>query len=254
MSYKNILINIQNNIATVFLNRPKSLNALNTDMVLELDKAFDELAGNLQVMVIIITGEKNFAAGADISNMLDLSPEQAKEFSFRKTFSKIEDCPKPIIAAITGFALGGGMELALCCDFRIASPSAKMGFPEINLGIFPGAGGTQRLPRLIGPARAKKMIYTGNMIDANTALEYGLIDDFTENPLEEAMRIALEFSNKAPIALKMAKQCINLANDVDAKTGFEFEAVSWASMFATEDQKEGMQAFVGRRGPKFIGA
>jgi enoyl-CoA hydratase/carnithine racemase len=98
------------------------------------------------------------------------------------------------------------------------------------------------------------MIYTGNMIDANTALEYGLIDDFTENPLEEAMRIALEFSNKAPIALKMAKQCINLANDVDAKTGFEFEAVSWASMFATEDQKEGMQAFVGRRGPKFIGA
>ncbi len=253
MTYEFIVVHIEDGVAVVFLNRPKELNALNKNMVLDLDRAFDEMAGDHQVKAVVITGEKNFAAGADITNMLDLSPEMAKGFSFRHTFNKIEDFPKPVIAAMSGFALGGGLELALTCDMRIASPNAKVGFPEINLGIFPGAGGTQRLPRLIGSARAKEMIYTGAIIDVAKAAEYGLVNMVAVNPLEEALKIAGKLAAKPPVAIKMAKQCINMAFDVDAKTGFEFEAVSWATMFATEDQKEGMKAFVEKRKPKFIG-
>jgi enoyl-CoA hydratase len=253
MNYEFIDVKIQDGIAIVSLNRPKALNALNKDMVMELDRAFDEMASDSLVKAVVITGEKNFAAGADISNMLALSPEQAKEFSFRHTFNKIEDFPKPVIAAIPGFALGGGLELALTCDMRIASADAKLGFPEINLGIFPGAGGTQRLPRLIGSAWAKELIYTGAVINAAKAAEYGLVNMITENPLEEALKLAGKLAAKAPVALKLAKQCINLASDVDQKTGIEFEAATWSSTFATEDQREGMKAFVEKRKAVFTG-
>jgi short chain enoyl-CoA hydratase (EC 4.2.1.17) len=145
------------------------------------------------------------------------------------------------------------MELALCCDLRIAAPSSRLGFPEISLGIFPGAGGTQRLPRLIGPARAKKMIYTGEIINADTALKFGLVDAIVEDPMAAALRMAAELAAKAPVALKLAKHCINMAGDVDAKTGFEIEALAWASCFATEDQREGMQAFMQKRKPNYTG-
>lgn len=253
MDYKFIKINTEDGIAVVNLNRPKELNSLNKDMVLELDRAFSEIAADNHIKAVVISGDKNFAAGADIPNMLTLSPEEANEFSFRHTFNKIEALPKPVIAAISGFALGGGMELALVCDLRIASPGAKLGFPEINLGIFPGAGGTQRLPRLIGLGRAKEMIYTGSAIDAARALEYGLINIIAEDPVAEAMKIAGKLALKAPIALRLAKQCVDLAFDLDHKTGIEFEAVAWGNLFATEDQREGMQAFIEKRKAVFKG-
>ncbi|HWQ75872.1 MAG TPA: enoyl-CoA hydratase-related protein [Syntrophomonas sp.] len=253
MSYEYIEINIENEIAVVSLNRPKELNALNKPMILELDRAFETMTDDPRIKAVVITGEKNFAAGADIHYMLDLSPELAKGFSFRHTFNKIEDFPKPVFAAISGFALGGGLELALACDMRIASPNAKLGFPEINIGIFPGAGGTQRLPRLIGTARAKELIYTGNIITASKAEAYGLVNTIADKPLEAAVEMAGKLIIKAPVALKLAKQCINLAFNVDANIGFEYEAIAWASTFATHDQKEGMRAFVEKRAPQYLG-
>lgn len=247
------VIKAQDGVAVVSLNRPKALNALNKAMILELDRAFDEMVNDSLVRVVVITGEKNFAAGADISNMLTLSPEQAKEFSFRHTFNKIENFPKPVIAVLSGFVLGGGLELALSCDMRIASPDIKLGFPEINLGIFPGAGGTQRLPRLIGSARAKELIFLGNAINVTKAAKYGLVTLVTENPLAEALKLAGELAAKPPVALKLAKQCINLAFDVEQRTGIEFEAVAWSSTFATEDQRAGMKAFTEKRKVVFTG-
>jgi enoyl-CoA hydratase len=253
MSYENIIVRIENNVAVVNLNRPKSLNALNSDMVAELGRAFEELSGDAQVKVVIITGEKNFAAGADITNMVELTPEEAYDFAFSPVYNKIAACPKPVIAAIEGFALGGAMELALCCDLRIAAPNAKVGFPEITLGIFPGAGGTQRLPRLIGPAQAKKLIYTGAIIKGEAAHALGLVDTLADNPLEAALALAQELAAKPPVALKLAKECIDRAGDVDVNTGIAFEATSWARLFATSDQKEGMRAFIGKRKPAFTG-
>jgi enoyl-CoA hydratase len=253
MSYENIIIRNENNVAVINLNRPKSLNALNSELVAELDKAFDEIAADPEVKAVVITGEKNFAAGADITNMVELSPEEARAFVFTATFNKIANFPKPVIAAIEGFALGGGMELALCCDIRIAASGAKMGFPEINLGIFPGAGGTQRLPRLIGVSKAKKLIFTGAMVKGGPALEMGLVDSLADNPLEEAVKLAEELAGKAPIALKLAKECINSAGDVDLQTGGKIEAINWSGLFATADQREGMRAFIEKRKPVFVG-
>ncbi|MDR1572875.1 MAG: enoyl-CoA hydratase/isomerase family protein [Clostridiales Family XIII bacterium] len=253
MGYENSIIRYENNVAIVYLNRPKSLNALNSEMVAELDKIFAELTADPQVRAVIITGEKNFAAGADITNMIELTPEEARVFAFSAVFNRIAACPKPVIAAIEGFALGGGMELALCCDFRIAAPNAKMGFPEINLGIVPGAGGTQRLPRLIGDARAKRMIFTGATVKGETALAYGLVDALAENPLEEAVKLAEELAGKAPVAIKTAKECIAAAADSDIKTGVAFEAANWAGLFATSDQREGMRAFLEKRKAIFTG-
>jgi enoyl-CoA hydratase len=253
MSYENIIIHKENNIATVSLNRPSSLNALNSELVAELAGAFDELSADSETRVVVITGEKNFAAGADITNMVELTPEEARDFAFSDTYDKIAGCPKPVIAAIEGFALGGGMELALCCDFRIAAPKAKMGFPEITLGIFPGAGGTQRLPRLIGLSKAKKLIFTGAIIRGEEALACGLIDSLADNPLEEAMALAGDLAARPGVALKLAKECINLSADTDLKTGIAYEASNWARLFATADQKEGMRAFIDKRKPEFTG-
>ena len=253
MSYENIIVRNESNISIVNLNRPKSLNALNAAMVAELGKAFDELVADPQVKAIVITGEKNFAAGADITDMVEFNPEEAIDFAFSPVYNKIANCPKPVIAAIEGFALGGAMELALCCDIRIAAPNAKMGFPEISLGIFPGAGGTQRLPRLIGPSKAKKLIFTGAIVKGEEALSLGLVDTLAENPLEEATKLATELAGKAPVAMKLAKECINTAADVDLNTGSAFEATNWARLFATADQNEGMRAFIEKRNPIFLG-
>ncbi|MDR2088990.1 MAG: enoyl-CoA hydratase/isomerase family protein [Clostridiales Family XIII bacterium] len=253
MSYENIIVRSENNVAIINLNRPKSLNALNAAMVAELGKAFDEIAADPQVKAVVITGEKNFAAGADITDMVELNPEEAFAFAFSPVFNRIANCPKPVIAAIEGFALGGAMELALCCDIRIAAAGAKMGFPEINLGIFPGAGGTQRLPRLIGPSKAKKLIFTGSIVKGEEALSLGLVDILAENPSEEATKLAGELAGKASVALKLAKECINVSADVDLNTGIAYEATEWARLFATADQKEGMRAFIEKRKASFVG-
>jgi enoyl-CoA hydratase/carnithine racemase len=222
-------------------------------MVAELDEAFGVLASDPGVRAVVVTGEKNFAAGADITNMVELTPEEARAFSFSAVFDGIARHPRPVIAAIEGFALGGGMELALCCDFRIAAPNAKMGFPEINLGIMPGAGGTQRLPRLVGEAKAKKMIFTGAVVRGEEALTCGLVDALAENPLDEALKLAGELAAKAPVALRTAKECVAAAADMDVGTGVAYEASNWAALFATLDQREGMRAFIEKREANFVG-
>lgn len=253
MSYKNIIVSTEGGVSVVKLDRPESLNALNAELVAELDRAFTEFEGDPETRVVVITGEKNFAAGADITNMVELTPDEARDFAFSPTFNKIAACPKPVIAAIEGFALGGGMELTLCCDLRIAAPGAKMGFPEINLGIFPGAGGTQRLPRLIGASRAKKMIYTGSPVTGEEALDYGLVDIVADDPSLAALELARKLAKKAPVALSLAKACINNADAIDLKSGLALETNAWASLFATADQKEGMRAFIEKRKPEFTG-
>jgi enoyl-CoA hydratase len=253
MHCKNIIVRNENSVSFVSPNRPGSLNALNLETVVELDKVFDALASDLRTKVVVIAGEKNFAAGADITDMAEFNPEEAYGFPFSRIYSKIANFQKPVIAAIEGFALGGGMELALCCDIRIAAPNARMGFPEITLGIFPGAGGTQRLPRLIGPSKAKKLIFTGAIIKGEEALSCGLVDALAENPLEEATKLAGELVAGPPLALKLAKQCINAAGDADLNTGVAFEAAKWTELFATQDQKEGMRAFIEKRNPTFVG-
>lgn len=239
--------------AIIRLNRPSAMNALNAKLVRELGEAADCAASDAGVRTVILTGQPHFAAGADIKEMADLTPDQATAFGFNHTFSKIEALSKPTIAAISGYALGGGLELAMVCDFRIASRDAKLGFPEINLGIFPGAGGTQRLPRLIGLARAKEMIFQGTMIDAEMALQVGLVNEIADDVLEAAKTMAARLSTKAPIAVKLAKRAIQCSQDGDLRSGLDLEGLAWATLFSTEDQREGMRAFIEKRKPKFQG-
>ena len=253
MSSEYIQFSVSGRTAVVMLNRPQAMNALNRQLVADFDDLLGQISGDGEIRALVIGGEKHFAAGADITAMVEMDPEGAKDFAFNDTFMKIENLGMPTIAAISGFALGGGLELALACDMRIASPDAKLGFPEINIGIFPGAGGTQRLPRLIGTARAKEMIFQGSPVDAQKALQYGLINEVSENPLEAALKIADRLAAKPPIALKLAKQCINFTVKSDLPTGIEMEAMTWASLFSTADQKEGMRAFMEKRKPIFTG-
>lgn len=254
MQLENIIYTVQDNVATITLNRPTVMNALNKVMVNELDQVIADIANNGEVRAVIITGADNFAAGADISNMVDFNPAEARAFSFKDVFNHVEELAQPVIAAMDGYALGAGLELALACDLRIAAPGARFGLPEINIGIFPGAGGTQRLPRLIGSARAKEMIYLGTMIDASTALNYGLINQVVEGDVRlKAVEIARRIVKKPPVALKLAKQAVNYGLNADLKTGIEYEAVAWGNLFATADQKEGMKAFMEKRKPEYIG-
>jgi enoyl-CoA hydratase len=253
MEYKNVKFSIKNEIAMISVARPKAYNALNTQVIQELDAAVAAVSIDPAVRAVVIGSEKNFAAGADIKEMIEMDPIAARAFSFQKTFLLIENLDVPTIAAISGYALGGGLELALVCDIRIAGPDAKLGFPEINLGIFPGAGGTQRLPRLIGISRSKEMIFKGDIIDADKALEYGLISEIAENPLEAALKLAETLAAKAQIALKLAKKSINTVSNTNLQTGLDLEEMSWSSLYATNDQKEGMRAFAEKRKPKFMG-
>lgn len=247
---------IENNIAILSIDRPKALNALSRSIVDEIEKVVDEIADNKDVRVLIIHSDKNFAAGADIGGMVDCDCEGAKAFAFSSTFNKIENLKIPTIAAIEGYALGGGLELALTCDLRIASEDAKMGFPEINLGIFPGAGGTIRAPKLIGIAKAKELILMGGTIDANEAEKIGLVNKVakSEEIMEVAMKWASKLSQKAQIALKLAKETINEGfKSQDIKAGIALEGENWATLFNTEDQKEGMKAFLEKRKPEYTG-
>ncbi|MEQ2128620.1 short-chain-enoyl-CoA hydratase [Caldanaerobacter subterraneus KAk] len=259
MEYKNIEVKIEKGIATITINRPKALNALNTETLEELENVLEVLQNDDGVKVIVITGagEKAFVAGADISEMKDMSVFEAKKFAElgQKVFRKIELMKKPVIAAVNGYALGGGCELALACDIRIASRNAKFGQPEVGLGIIPGFGGTQRLPRIVGVSKAKELIYTGDMIDAEEALRIGLISKVVEQDklLEEAYGIAKKIMSKGLVAVSLAKEAINKSLEVDIDSGMEYEANAFALCFGTQDQKEGMAAFLEKRAPKFEG-
>lgn len=257
MSYKTLLLEIKDHVAVVTINRPDKMNALNAQTINDLDSIFDTLKNENDIYVIIITGsgEKAFVAGADISELNKLDVISAKEFSERgqNVFNKIEQSDKPVIAAVNGFALGGGCELALACHIRIASETAKFGQPEVNLGIIPGYGGTQRLARLINSGRAAEYILTADMIDANEALRIGLVNKLY--PLNELMdnakSIAKKIAGKGQQAIRLAMKSIRAVNEVPLKEGQKLEASLFALCCGTEDFKEGTSAFLEKRKPVF---
>ncbi|NCI48976.1 enoyl-CoA hydratase [Sediminibacterium roseum] len=256
--YQTLLSSLENGILTIIINRPDKLNALNKDVFADLDKALVEIYSNKEIRSVIITGAgpKAFVAGADISEFSGLSLEQSKALSKsgQDTFFKIENAPKPIVACVNGFALGGGCELAMSCHFRIASDNAKFGQPEVNLGLLPGYGGTQRLVQLIGKGRAMELLMSAGMIDANTALQYGLVNHVVpqEELLAKAKSILDIINTKAPIAVA---KCIESANAVfdETKNGYEVEVNAFATCFETEDMKEGTTAFLEKRKAVFTG-
>ena len=242
------------NIGILSICRPEALNALSRSIVDEIDQCI-EAVSDKDILCLILYSEKNFAAGADIKDMVVCKEEEAKAFSFSPTFNKIDRLPIPVIAAIEGYALGGGMELALTADIRIVAKNAKMGFPEVTLGIFPGAGGTVRLPRICGEAYAKELIFTGNIIDAERALQIGLVNQIAEEEtvLECAMQMAQTIAKRAPLAVSGAKKVIDYGlSEPSKEKGIEMEAAVWATLFETRDQKEGMKAFLEKRKPIFV--
>jgi enoyl-CoA hydratase len=257
--YQTILTSLENNIFTVTINRPDKLNALNKQVFDDLSSVLDEIENNAVIRSVIITGAgpKAFVAGADISEFGGLSKEQAMELSTRgqKIFFRIENSTKPIVAAVNGFALGGGCELAMSCHFRIASDNAKFGQPEVNLGLVPGYGGTQRLTKLIGKGRSIELLISANMIDASTALQYGLVNYVV--PAAELIsktRSVLELINtKAPIAVAKCIECANIAEGTGIKNGFVAEIEAFGYCFNTEDAKEGARAFLEKRKAEFKG-
>lgn len=250
-----VLLEKVGNIAILKINRPRSYNALTRETIDLVDSKLDELKKDKEIRVLIITGDEHFAAGADITDMIERTPEEAKAYVFTETFKKLEDMEIPTIAAICGYALGGGFELALACDLRIASEEAQIALPEINLGIVPGAGGTVRLPRLIGEARAKEMVFLGEKLSAVEAYQYGIFNKVVAK--KELMKVTLELAEKlvkkAPIALKVAKESINCGSRENRDKAFEKEVEAWAGLFATHDQKEGMRAFIEKRKPQYRG-
>jgi enoyl-CoA hydratase len=260
MKMDNILLQhpYQNNehIALVQLNRPKVLNALSTDLMHELVSCLLALDVNPKVRVIILTGnEKAFAAGADIAQMEKSTPvDQIIENRF-KAWEMLKLVTKPIIAAVDGFALGGGCELAMSCDFIIASSDAKFSQPEIKIGTIPGAGGTQRLTRAIGKSKAMMMVLTGEMIDAHTAFEWGLVAKVVPSHtlLLETFQIAKTISERAPVAVRLAKEAVNKSFETSLKDGMDFERRNFYLTFASSDQKEGMKAFLEKRNPNYQG-
>lgn len=253
-----IIIQKENHIATVTINEPDKLNALNTQILNELNSAFDILAADTDVRVIIITGaDRSFVAGANIQEMAGMNYEEAKVFGAKgaAVFRKIETCPQPVIAAVNGFALGGGSELALACDIRIASEKAKFGQPEVGLGITPGFSGSQRLPRLIGFAKAKELIFTGKVITAADALEIGLVNQVVapESLMDEVKAMAEAIAKQAPIAVQKSKEAINNGWDLPIEKGIDLEVDLFARCFETEDQKNGMTAFLKKEKVEFKG-
>ena len=245
-----VLYESKENIAIITLSRQKALNALNVGMLTELRDIFKKIEQDKNIYAAIITGagEKSFVAGADISEMKDLNLKQAHKFGTygSSIFRNIEKSRVPVIAAINGYTLGGGLELALACDIRIASEDAIFGFPEVGLGIIPGYGGTQRLPRIIGISRAKKMMYTAERINARQALEIGLVDEITKKDdlIESAMNLASKIVSQAPIAVAYVKAAVNKGINVDIDTACLIETEFFARCFETQDQKNVMDAFL----------
>lgn len=255
--YTTLLSSLEEGIYTITVNRPDKLNALNKEVMTDLEKAMHEVESNPEIKVAILTGSgtKGFVAGADISEFLGLSGGEGMDLARRgqEIFFKIENCTKPVIAAVNGFALGGGCELAMACHFRIASENAKFGQPEVNLGLIPGYGGTQRLVQLIGKGRAMELLMTGNMIDAATAERYGLVNHVVAQDalLAKAKEIATTIKSKAPLAVS---RCISAANAVfGPRTGYDTELTLFGECFETEDMKEGTTAFLEKKKANFQG-
>ena len=258
MDFQYLIVEREDAVATVTINKPKSLNALNSDVLTELNRCFQELDGDDEIKVIILTGEgKAFVAGADISEMQPLNAAEAHAFAKlgMDTFMLIEHLSKPVIAAVNGFALGGGCELSLACDIRIASEKAVFGQPEVGLGITPGFGGTQRLPRTVGVGIAKELIYTAKNIKADRAYEIGLVNAVVapEELMDEAKRMGDTIASKGSKSVSYAKAAIVDGIQADIHTGMDIEKSAFALCFATDDQKEGMAAFLGKRAPEFQG-
>jgi enoyl-CoA hydratase len=255
--YTTLLTSLEKGIFIITVNRPDKLNALNKDVMNDLDAVMNEIENNTEIKAVIITGagQKAFVAGADISEFIGLSNEEGKALAKKgqDIFFRIENCTKPIVAAVNGFALGGGCELAMACHFRVASDNAKFGQPEVNLGLIPGYGGTQRLVQLIGKGRALELLMTGNMIDASIALEYGLVNHVVpqDDLLPKAKMILEQIVTKAPLAVG---KCITAANAVFSNdNGYEVELKSFGECFNTNDMKEGTSAFLEKRKPQFKG-
>ena len=251
-----IIVEKRNGIATLKLHRPDAMNALNQQLVEELDYHVEAIGKDQEIRAVILTGEKNFAAGADIKAMVDLDVKGAETFAFSHTFKKIYNLEIPTIAAIEGYALGGGLELAVTCDLRIASSSAKLGFPETGLGIMPGAGGTILAPMLLGVSKAMEMILLGSIVSADEAYRIGLINKMVEpgQAYSEAVNWANKFVDGAPVALQMAKKTIRRGLESGSyEKGLEIEKRNWTQLFQTRDQKEGMIAFLEKRKPEYKG-
>jgi enoyl-CoA hydratase len=250
---------IEEGIAIVILDNQPALNALSAPLLTQLDRIFAGLAKNQEVKGVIITGagEKSFVAGADISEFIQVTGDRAVEFMSRgqRIFDKIEAFDRPVIAAVNGFALGGGNEIALCCDIRIAAENAVFGQPEVNLGIIPGYGGTQRLPRVIGPGKAKEVIFADERINAQEALRIGLVQRVVPRgqAVEEAKKLLKKIMSKGPVAIRMAKKAINEGLKVSLREGLDLEAQGNAVCFGSEDKDEGAKAFLEKRPAKFKG-
>ncbi|MFA6334881.1 MAG: enoyl-CoA hydratase-related protein [Bacteroidales bacterium] len=256
MEYQQLIVSTENHVCTIKINNPATLNALNTSLLKELDVALDEVEKDPEIYVLVITGEgRAFVAGADITEMADLNAAQGKRFGDfgAMVFRKIETLSKPVIAAINGFTLGGGCELAIACDIRIASENAKFGQPEVGLGITTGFSATYRLPRIVGVAKAKELLFTGNVIGAAEALEIGLVNQVVkpEELMEKTMQMAVTIASKAPIAVKYTKEAIEYGLNHDAESAIDHETDVFGSCFSTNDQKEGMKAFINKQKPVF---
>ena len=257
--YENILVDIEDGVATITFNRPQVLNALNVETTRELGAAFDAVAVDDSVRAVILTGagEKAFVAGADIGVLNTYGPVEARDAAYlgQSTFDKVEECPKPVIAAINGFALGGGCEVALACHIRLAADSAKIGLPEINLGVIPGHGGTQRLARLLGKGRAFELICTGDHISAAAAEKLGLVNAVypADELMERARELAEKLASKPPVAMRYAIEAVNQGLNATLKEGQAIEAHLFGLCFSTEDQSEGMDAFLEKRKPEWKG-
>jgi enoyl-CoA hydratase/carnithine racemase len=256
-NYQTISLIVETPVATVKLSRPDALNALNSTMVRELVGALDTLDADDSVRCVVLTGsDKVFCAGADVREMAGVSAEEiSRADHLRAVWERAARFRKPIIAALSGYALGGGLELAMCCDIVIASEGTKLGQPEINIGIIPGGGGTQRLARAVGKYKAMEMILTGGMISAEEAKAWGLVNRVVPagKHLEEAAKMASEIAAKAPIAVRSAKQAIAASQERGLSEGLRLERGLFYELFATEDKKEGMSAFLEKRKPNFTG-
>lgn len=255
MNYDNIILQIEEKTAVITINRPESLNALNAATIRELSEAFGELDSNKEIRVVILTGsgEKSFVAGADIKEFSDFGTQAAEELSRNGQnilFNKIENLTKPVIAAVNGFALGGGLELAMACHIRYASENAKLGLPEVTLGLIPGYGGTQRLPKLVGKGLANELIFSAKMIPAQRAKEIGLVNEVfsLEELLPQTKALAALISRNSPMGISKA---IIAVNEFDKASGYETEIKSFGELFDMEDKKEGVLAFLEKRKPNF---
>lgn len=259
MPYENVILEKEGNIGILYINRPKVMNALNNATIQEIGKAIDEVKMDDEIKVLIVTGsgDKAFVAGADIIGFMGFSPAQARYYSDEgeQIFRKLDVLEKPVIAAVNGFALGGGCELAMACDIRLASETAVFGLPEVSLGVIPGYGGTQRLPRLIGEGRAKELTFTAGTIDAEEAYRVGLVNHVypAGELMNQARKLAKKMMNNAPLSVGYAKLAIGQGLQGDLDSGLRIESDFFGLSVASEDMKEGAQAFVEKRKPQFKG-